>query len=178
MGTALQRIYESFEQRCANYGRECRELKDFEFPPAPQFSIKVQWCAFTLKRMVLGERWYAWLHFTLAKPSEGEVGHYWQEVPSCSHLARHEAAPASTPPQCQPAQRETNATPQAAAERFIEKVAAKGANIISSLQPLWMALPVQHRGCFEWQSTGSESSYNHCWCVPASVYHQAFLWVK
>lgn len=45
--------------------------------------------------------------------------------------------PLPAPSQCQPAQRETSATPQAAAaERFSEKVAAKGANITSSLQPL------------------------------------------
>lgn len=109
------------------------------------------------------------LHYTLARPSEGEVGHYWQEVPRWSHLAQQGAIPASTPLQCQPAQSETSVTTQAAAERFSEKVAAKGANITSSLQPPWMALPVQHRGCFEWQGTGSESSYNHCWCVPAYV---------
>lgn len=119
--------------------------------------------------MVLGGHWDAWLHYILAKPSEGEVGHYWQEVPSWSHLAHQGTIPASTPPHCQPAQSETSATPQAAAERFSEKVAAKGANITSSLQPPWMALPVQYRGCFEWQGTGSESSYNHCWCVPACV---------
>lgn len=150
-----------------------------EFPPAPRISIKVQWCVSTLRRMVLrghGDGCLAAPHLC-PNPLMARM----DNIRRCLAVVtwqRRGAAPASKPLQCQHDQREAGTTPEALAERFSEKVAATGANITSLLQPPWMAVPVQYRGCFEWQSTGSESPYNHCWCVPASVYHQAFLWVK
>lgn len=111
----------------------------------------------------------------LAKPSWGEDRHYQQEARGCSHVAASGSRPlpanlcgvntarGKKTPRCRP----------------------RPKGLVGAWQ-LKVQISLPYCSLREWPClcntedvlNGSESSCNHGWCVPASVYHQALLWVK